>query len=206
MSKLGIASLCVILTLLMSCNLSDHDQEILKKDIGYLENLQFARTSALEKRFFGHGFHAYLKKNVREIASEGPLGQSCHGALICSGGSGTIFISPRFWKIGLPTVIQASMLIHEVRHLEGFTHQECLSPALRKLRTPYGHQLVYGTQECDDSWDGANGAQIIFLGNIERFCLNCTAEDKSNAKKFKDFLLNLMTQPKMRDVLNEDLR
>ena len=207
--KLNLDSLVFAFALLFlsGCALSQLNQKAVDDDWRLADNIHGSAASPLHRKIFGDepldgsAYRKFFLKRVKNVSQEGIGFASCHNALACTE-SDIVRISKQYSSLEIPSIIRLSFLIHEARHAEGWKHVICPKS---NLKSPYQGLSMSGKEECDENEWGAYGTQIVMLGNVANSCTSCTEKTRNSAKKYSEFLINLILSPESREALRKDV-
>jgi hypothetical protein len=204
--RIGILILGVLP--ISGCALSDALQSTVNQDWKFAQTIRGTAASPLHRKIFGDGpldgklYRDFFDRRVDRIEAEGFGFASCDGALACNGGDRIVHLSKSYGTLDVPPVIRLSFLIHEARHVDGYTHEIC--PAMRE-KSPYQNISLSGKRSCDDSALGAYGVQIVMLRNIAEYCDSCSSLTRSDARSYSAYLMTLILSDRARSLLFTDL-
>lgn len=107
-----------------------------------------------------------------------------------------IWVTDNYIKISHPEIARVMTLFHEARHTEtasrGWPHARC------PLNFPYSSIWTGGSLKghfaCDSSEYGSYASASVMLNNISKFCSNCSAKVKADAKLYSDDQIKRVTQ------------
>jgi len=184
-------------------------------DLAFARTLRGPDASPLHRKLFGDSpldgglYEAFFKARVTHLRGAGVL-TGCADAIACHGAMKTVRLTERYADPRLPQIVRLSLLLHEARHSDdgSYDHFTCSSklqgPDGRPLRSPYLDVEVGGLRACDEDPLGAYGVQIVMLRNVQRFCETCEPEVKAEARRYADFLMNLVVSEEARRELASD--
>lgn len=196
------------------CSLSNGLHEKVNEDWRLAQRIRGSEASPLHRKIFGDApldgklYRDFFERRVQEIKGEGLGFASCHGALACHTEGKTVRLSKNYDSLPIPPVIRLSFLIHEARHIEGFSHVHCPAPLIdsegKDVVSPYQKIDLGGQESCDREELGAYGIQIVMLKNIAKYCVTCSDETRTQADLYANFLMNLILSPLAKKHLEHD--
>ena len=156
-------------------------------DLEQLGKLEFSKLSSAHINFFGESKSGrdlviFITKRIKTIMWDESLpddvgARTVNGNLVV----GTAYLQDN--QVG-----RWNILIHEARHSESsaFDHVECSFPYEFTFNSEiYIFDIMKefsGKKGCDDTHNGAYSLGYTFLRSIAQSCINCTEDDKSEAK------------------------
>jgi hypothetical protein len=195
------------LPLLTACALAPALRERMDDDFRFADRVHGRSATPLHRRIFGDSpidgslYRKFFESRVSKVVGENTIYGSCRGFTACHGGAHVVQLSDRYGDPAIPQVARLSLLVHEARHSDGFSHVTCpasVGPS-HYLQLP-----LAGREACDVTALGGYGVQYVLLKNIERYCESCTSEDRIEAGRFADSLLQQILSPEERELLLRD--
>lgn len=195
----------------------------LLEDLSFLETLRGDGASPLFRKFFnnspvldGRAVLDFFLDRIERVGINN-CGDNTGMAVACVEffkDSRKIIIAKGFLKIiKTPSLIfRLGLLLHESRHSEaneGFwQHVSCPVPFKNEKNEDivgfFSKRKLEGVPGCDNSAYGSYGVQFVFFKNIERFCTNCTVEEKEQAAFWAKDSLERIISVEAKKILLDD--
>jgi hypothetical protein len=185
---------------------------LLRSDFNLLKSMKGVQASELSNTIFGTNGkfdgETYLKfflDRVDDIVFGGCPAE----AVACQVPGTRVSHITEFYALKSP-VVRLSLLLHESIHGEpsGHLHATCPSVLLDTTGMPLLTQdnkiSIAGQQACADNISDPYVAQIVFLRNVDLYCITCSQSTRSDARMFLPNLKQMVINPEVSKAINED--
>lgn len=147
----------------------------------FMKNLRFEEAAVpapFNQGILSGNFWDYFIKRASLLENQGATG-GCDGIIAFTLGAlkdGKIYICPSFYKDDMTMAERVSIMLHEVRHFDGFSHELCTNP------------LNKGGVNCDVSID-EKGAYAVTIESLAKMALAAPDLDARSRATAKSLIL-----------------
>ena len=160
-------------------------------DLSFIQTVTSARASPLHQEIFGmvngSNYIRWFTQRVFEFGVDldaGPTTVAYHTDEFVN----KIFVGGNYVNGGYPQIARLMTLFHEARHTETehdfWEHAKC--PRRFPHRSIWTGADISGGYACEDNAYGSYSSVSVMLNNISKFCSNCSAKVKADAKLYSD--------------------
>ncbi len=160
-------------------------------DFSFLESIQASKASPIHQTTFGTVSGAnYLQWFNKRVLFFGvdTCGGSTAVACVDPAFKNKIWVTDNYIQISHPQIARLMTLYHEARHTEeendNWPHAKC--PSNFKPTSIWTGAKLNNEYACDDTAYGSYSSASVMLNNISKFCTNCSAKVKADAKLYSD--------------------
>lgn len=181
-------------------------------------NLPKNPATPLHQKIFGNldgvNYETWLKDRVKQIGrDECGGGESVTACVIPFFSQNTLWITSNYIRFSMPTLVRASIILHEARHTEtankNWPHEECPTPFLDEkgdaVKGYFSGVLLEGKPACDKTSFGSYGSQVVWYYNLKKSCKSCSEKVLLDAEIFGADTMKRMIDKKVKLELKNDL-
>lgn len=163
-------------------------------DLTFIKSIASAnKATPLHQQIFGTvngaGYIRFFETRINRVG----MGCGDGMAVACVKpyvGSNIMWLTENYIKFSHPAIARMMVVFHEARHGEvqnnNWHHATCPTPFLgpdrKEIRSIWTGSALAGEAACDVTPFGSYGSSTIMLANISKYCTNCNAKVKMDAK------------------------
>lgn len=195
-------------------------RQILLGDLEFLKAITGDNATHLHELVFGKGhihgqaYYRFLNERVKAIGYDNSAQKrGVAYSAVFEGRRSKLWITKAYTSEKYPRILRLSVLLHEARHCEkdsSWLHSKCPIPFLDEkghdVVTYSGKPLAGKEVLCDADEHGSYGVQVLFLKNVEKYCANCSSDEKNQAGAWAYENFKHIAKPQARQNLIMDFK